>query len=520
MMAQKQNATFIKGAAILAVAGILVKILGAIFKIPLVSLITSAGMGYYSSAYPVYVMLLAISTSGFPIAISKMISERIAENKQKNAEDVFKIILPFMIFLGAFISIAVYLSANYIATSFLHNPKAAHSLKALSAALLLVPIMSAYRGYFQGKNYMLPSALSQIFEQLGRVIVGLALAYVMVSSGLEYGAAGASFGAAAGAFLGLLTVFVFYRKSFKKIKSETDKADYKKEKPSKVLNELMALSIPIIVGALVKPIMDLIDANMVIKLLMKIGYGEIDANSMFGQLSGMATTMVNLPSIVISAIAMSIVPVISFSYAKSDIETAQNNAVLGIRTAILIGLPAGIGMMSMSTPIMHLLFPKENAVTAGAILFIAASGIVFLSLIQILTAILQAVGKVYLPVINLMCGVILKIVLNSILINDALNVKGAAIATVCAYIGAAALDLFFVVKTLKLSLNIGQVFVKPLIASLLTGVSAYFTYNIIFKLIKLSLATLISIAVGGAVYLVAVFSLKIISKEEIKMIKK
>ena len=321
---QTIQGSFIKGAAILGIAGIIVKVLGAIFKIPLVSIIASTGMGYYSSAYPIYVMLLAIATSGFPIAISKMVAERRAKGNLKGANEIFYVILPLMVVIGIITSSGLFLSSDFLARNMLENPKAVYSLKALSLALFFVPIMSAYRGFFQGRNTMFPSAISQLMEQMGRVILGLTLALIMVKKGVEYGAAGASFGATGGAFLGLLAMIWFYLREKKTLNSESQVEDcYEKEHSVRIIKELLIIAIPVIIGALVKPIMDFIDASMVIGLLMKTGIGELDANSMLGQLSGMATTMVNLPSIMISAIAMSIVPIISYEYSRNNIESAD-----------------------------------------------------------------------------------------------------------------------------------------------------------------------------------------------------
>ncbi len=529
-MSQSEQKTFVKGAAILGLAGILVKVLGAVFKIPLVSIITSTGMGYYSSAYPIYVMLLAVATSGFPIAISKMVAERRAKGNVKGANRIFRTILPFMAVLGLVTSLGLFLFSEFVAEKMLHNPKAVHSLRALSVALFFVPIMSSYRGFFQGRNNMLPSALSQIAEQIGRVAIGLTLAALMVKRGLEYGAAGASMGATVGAVFGTLTVVLLYRREGQRMKEENlISAPGEREGSSQVIRELLSIAIPIIIGALVKPIMDLIDANMVIELLMKNGMSETQANSNLGQLSGMATTMVNLPSIVISAIAMSVVPVISYEYFQGGMEKARKNAVLAIRFAILIGLPAGIGLMSLSEPIMSLLFPKEASAAPGQILFIAAAGVVFLSLIQVLTAILQAIGKVYVPVFNLGIGVVLKIALTYVLTsNPQLGVKGAAIGTLVAYIVAAVLDFIAVKKLLRISLNFSEIILQPLVISVTMGLIA-FSVQYAGRIVLVDnlgissgakLSTLIAMSVAGVFFVLMLFKAKVVTEEDLNSMGK
>ncbi len=527
---QTIQGSFVKGAAILGIAGIIVKVLGAIFKIPLVSIIASTGMGYYSSAYPIYVMLLAIATSGFPIAISKMVAERRAKGNVKGANEIFSIILPLMVGIGIITSLGLFLSSDFLARNMLENPKAVYSLKALSLALLFVPIMSAYRGFFQGRNTMLPSAISQLLEQLGRVILGLTLALIMVNKGVEFGAAGASFGATGGAFFGLLAMMWFYLREKKTLNEECQICDhYEKENAFPVIKELLIIAIPVIIGALVKPIMDFIDASMVIGLLMRSGVGELEANSMLGQLSGMATTMVNLPSIMISAIAMSIVPIISYEYSRNNIVSAKRNVLLSIRMALLIGLPTGIGLMSLSEPIMSLLFPREPSQLAGQILFIAALGVVFLSLIQVLTAILQGVGKAHVPVLNLMIGVVFKVIITYLLTtNKQFGVKGAAIGTVVAYVISAFLDFIAVKKLLMVEFDYKKIFVCPVAVTVVMGCVARISYKVASIALTTIMsdsaankfATLIGIIFAGTFYIVALIKCKIVEEDDFKNISK
>lgn len=527
---QTIQGSFVKGAAILGIAGIIVKVLGAIFKIPLVSIIASTGMGYYSSAYPIYVMLLAIATSGFPIAISKMVAERRAKGNVKGANEIFSVILPLMVGIGIITSLGLFLSSSFLARNMLENPKAVYSLKALSLALLFVPIMSAYRGFFQGRNTMLPSAISQLLEQLGRVILGLTLALIMVNKGVEFGAAGASFGATGGAFFGLLAMMWFYLREKKTLNEECQICDhYEKENAFPVIKELLIIAIPVIIGALVKPIMDFIDASMVIGLLMRSGVGELEANSMLGQLSGMATTMVNLPSIMISAIAMSIVPIISYEYSRNNIVSAKRNVLLSIRMALLIGLPTGIGLMSLSEPIMSLLFPREPSQLAGQILFIAALGVVFLSLIQVLTAILQGVGKAHVPVLNLMIGVVFKVIITYLLTtNEQFGVKGAAIGTVVAYVISAFLDFIAVKKLLMVEFDYKKIFVCPVAVTVVMGCVARISYKVASIALTTIMsdsaankfATLIGIIFAGTFYIVALIKCKIVEEDDFKNISK
>ena len=183
--------TFIKGAAILGIAGLLVQILGAVFRIPLANIIGEEGMGYFQTAYPIYIFLLVFSTNGAPAAISKMTSERIAQRNYSEAHRIFKISFILMIIIGIVTSLAVFLGAEAIVNYF-GDPGAYYAMIAIAPALLFVPIMAVFRGYFQGYQVMGPTAGSQLTEQVVRVAVGLTLAVVLVPSGIEYAAAGAS----------------------------------------------------------------------------------------------------------------------------------------------------------------------------------------------------------------------------------------------------------------------------------------------------------------------------------------
>jgi stage V sporulation protein B len=200
-----QKHSLLKGTLILSIAGVIVKVIGAVYRIPLANIITSEGMGYYGSAYPIYGFLIAISTTGLPTAISKLVSEKMALGQTAEAHRVFRVSFVTLFAVGLVSSTALFAASKYLVNA-IQNPKAYYSMIAVAPALFFVPLMSAFRGYFQGLQNMVPTALSQVFEQLGRVIVGFVLAIVLLPKGLEYAAAGASFGASSGAVAGLIVI--------------------------------------------------------------------------------------------------------------------------------------------------------------------------------------------------------------------------------------------------------------------------------------------------------------------------
>lgn len=528
-MSEKNKDTFLQGAATLGIAGVVGKLLGAIFRIPLVWIIGSVGLGYYQTAYPIYVMLVAIATSGFPVAISKMVSARLAFGNEQGANKVFWLVFKIMAGFGILASASIFFGAKYLVTERFRNPDAYLALISLVPAILFVPLMAAFRGYFQGHNNMRPSALSQVIEQLARVVFGIVLAIALAPKGLKYGAAGATFGATAGAIVGLSVMVYLYLKRDKEAESQISTKEFEEESNGKILKELLTIALPIIIGALVMPTMNMIDLALVMGRLEAAGFTNAEANSMYGQLTGMAATLINLPQVMTSAIAVSLVPVISAAYAVGNRAKLQNNTSLAIRVSMLIGLPAAVGLFVLSTPIIRLLYPNEPT-TVGQLLAIMSVGVVFLSLVQSFTSVLQGMGRAHVPVINLFIGAGVKIVLTFVLTGIPwLNVRGAAISTVSAYIVAAVLDYMSVKGMANMKFDIKLVLTRPLMTAGLMGICARGLYEILmmaFQFTSLSafgqnaIATLLGVLAGIFVYMVALFKLKAITVEELEALPK
>lgn len=510
--------SFVQGAVILGIAGIIIKILGAFFRIPLANLIGSEGMGYYQTAYPIYVLFLTLATAGIPIAISRMVSERIALNDYYEAHKVFRVSFILLFCIGITSAAICFFGAGKL-VGVMGNPGAKFAMMAISPALLFVPMQAAYRGYFQGMQNMKPTAVSQVMEQFFRVITGLSLAYFLVKYGREYAAGGASFGATAGAIGGLLTVIAIYLYKRDTLKHNIKRTKgQNKEKSSAILLKIFIIAIPVTIGAAIMPIMNAIDVTIVMRRLQETGWTYEAANSMYGQLTGMAGPLINFPQVLTQAVAMSLVPAIASSYKKKDMHFLRKNVQIGLRMAIIIGLPCAFGLMALSEPIMLLLYPmqKESAMSAAPCLFIMAFGVIFLSTVQTLTGVLQGVGKQMIPVINLLIGAIAKVILTYTLTGiEEINVKGAAIGTVVAYMIAATLNIMAVKKYTGAKFDFILTYIKPVIATLVMAGIAVFVHRVLFGITGNALATMIAICVAGSVYCVMIFATKSIKREEI-----
>ena len=515
--------SFIQGAVILGIAGIIIKVMGAFFRIPLANLIGDKGMGYYQTAYPIYVLFLTLATAGIPIAISKMVSERIAVGHHYEAFRVFRVSFVLLFTIGICSSSILFFGAGPIVNA-IGNPGAKYAMMAIAPALLFVPIMAAYRGYFQGMQDMKPTATSQVVEQFFRVAAGLTLAYLLISRGREFAAAGASFGATAGSITGLIAIvgiYCFKKNSFKSDVERTHQIST--EKSGEILASIFMIAVPVTIGAAIMPIMNFIDVGIVMRRLQETGWTHAAANGLYGQLTGFAGPLINFPQVLTQAIAMSLVPAIAAAYKQKDITFLNYNIRLGIRTSMIIGLPCAFGLMTMAEPIMRLLYPfqKASAVSAAECLFVMAFGVIFLSTVQTLTGVLQGLGKPMIPVRNLFIGAIVKIILTYTLTGiESINVKGAAMGTVAAYIVASSLNIVAVKRITGVKFDFMLTYVKPVVSALTMSAAVWVSYRILFGYFGNALSTILAVLIGVAVYCVMLFVTKTIKKEELRFLPK
>lgn len=522
-MSEENNAkkTFVAGAALLGIAGILVKVLGVFFRIPLTNIIDDDGIAYYQMAYPIYILMLTISSSGLPTAISKMISERRSVGEYYESYRVFRISFKVMLALGLITSVAIYILAPAI-TKMQAEPDSVYALRMTAPALLLCPIMSCYRGYFQGQKYMVPTAVSQVVEQVFRVAIGLILASLLLSKGKPHAAAGACFGASAGALFGLIAVMFFFVRNKPRLLSEVQESGRKpKQSVSDIFRELIRIAIPITIGACIMPILGGLDTVIVKRRLLQLGYSELVSRKLYGQLSGMASPIINVPQVLTQAICLSLVPVISDAFRRDDMDFVRTNTSLGLRYAALVGMPCSVGIIVLARPIMQLFYPTQTESQAGAAacLIIYAVGLYFLSVVHSLTGVLQGIGKQGIPVRNLFIGAIVKTIFTYLLTGiSGINVKGAAIGTTLAYVVAAWLNLVAARRYTGVKFDLKQMLIGPLISSAVMGAAAFGVYRVLITRTGNAVSTLAAVLIGVIVYVIMVFLTRSIKLDELSSV--
>lgn len=501
--------SLMKASIILGISGILTRFLGLFFRWPLIMLIGDEGIGYYQMSYPLYMFFIAIA-SGVPVAISKMISEKNAINDLNGAFEVVKESAILMMIIGTGTTLALFFFANPIISFLKWDTKAYYSLIGISFAPVMISFMTIFRGFFQGLQNMTPSAISQILEQIGRVVFGVGLAVFLLPKGIEYSAGGAAFGATAGAVIGSSYLYSKYRKikksyGIKKVKSNPE-----------VLNNILKIAIPISLGTTVGSIMNLIDSILVPQKLLQAGFTNTQSTVLYAQLTGKASVIVNVPLTLSMAICTSLIPIIAENFILKKQNELENKIDASMKMAAVIAIPCMFGLFFLTEPIMKFIFPGRFE--GIEILKYLSLSIPFIIITQTTTSILQGTGNYIRPVINLLTGCVVKVILTCMLVPmAAFNIYGAVIASVGAYVVTSILNLITMKLMLKVKLNLYQIIIKPAYASTIMMLIVLMSYNIIYRnTISNGISCLISIFLGMIVYMILVVVFKIFKIEEIR----
>ena len=520
-MTSSSGRTMLKGAAIISGAGIIVKIIGAFFRIPLTNWIGELGMSYYQVAYTIYSALLIMATAGFPVALSRMVSENIAVGRNRNAHKIFQVFLVLMGVIGLLLSAICFFGAEGL-SNFIKNPLAVTAVKAIAPAIFFVSVLSAYRGYFQGKQNMNPTALTEILEQIVRVAVGLLLTGILIKKSLDSAAAGAAFGATAGAAMALAFIVFIYVLHKKSIAKKITLGDQSVDDTIKIIKKIFIIAIPIMIGAEVVPIMNSLDMVIVLRRLQATGWSREEAQSLYAVISAFCSALIGLPQLFIQSIAISIVPAIAGAAARKSVSDLEENVSLGYKLTMFIAAPCAFGMFFLARPILYLMYPLrlEGAETAVVPLMILSLSIIFLAVYNTSTGILQAINKQWLPVIYLIIGVLVKVPISFVTIGiRSLNIRGTCASTVIAFMLAAYLNTRAVEK--HSGVKVGwDVFVKPIIASVVMGALAFGSQKLLAYVIGGRLATVLAVLIGVILYAILVIVLKVVTPSDLRMIPK
>lgn len=524
--AKKKGGGFVKQAAILAAASLLVRFLGFIYRLPLTNMIGDEGNAIYAGGYYIYTFLLILSSAGLPAAISKLVSERIAIKQYRNAHRVFQASLAISTSLGIVFALIMDLGAHRLA-DLIGIPDSYYSLLTLCPTLVIVAIMSVFRGYFQGMRTMVPTAISQIVEQVFNAFFSVYLAWVFMSINIPEGmtkniplaSAGGTMGTGIGALAGLVVVVFAYCliRPYLLWRAERCKQPYEETK-RELMGRVLQTAWPIIAGTAVFSITNLIDMSMVVNILQKTGFSEIDAKALYGQLSGKYVTLTTLPVTISTAVATAALPSIAASVKLKERKQVRRKMALTYRISMIISVPAAVGISALGPQIIHMLFPSAS--DGGTLLTVGGVSIIFLALCQTSTGILQGIGHIKVPVVGAILGAITKVILNVVLIRiPSINVLGAVLSTTGCYLVAGVFDVIMLSRLTGTKFDIMGSFLKPIIGSAAMAAATLGSYHVFYQLLQSNtIATLLAICIAVAVYGLVMLLIKGIVEEDLQTV--
>ncbi len=475
---------FWQGTGLLLLGGILSRLLG-LYRLLLPRLLGPEGVGLYHMAYPAYALTLAIATGGLPVAVSRLVAQSVARGAHREAERILRVATTVLLVLGILGATGLLLAAPWLAQNVARDPRAALAIAAVAPAVLLVAAMSALRGYFQGYQQMAPTAISQVLEQLVRVVGIIVLAYVLRPLGVAWAAAGAAGAAGLGALAGLAVLVLLRRLR------PPPRGGRRGMPTRRILTELLGLALPITVTGLGVPMMQLVDLVIVPSALQQRGYGAHMRTGAYGVLSGYAMPLVALPAILSGAIAVALVPAVSTATARGDGAAARTLTRDALAAAFRWLLPAAVGLFMLSGPIVRLFFGSPAA--APTLTALAPSALLF-GFGQVAAAALQGQGHTWRPLANLGIATLAKLLLSVVLVRQ-VGIIGAALATSTAYLVWAGLNVSSASRLTR----------QPMLGSwALPPIAAVLGMAVVLRLMAPStgLGTLVAIGAGGVTYLI------------------
>lgn len=524
-----KKSNFIVQGSILAIAGIIARVIGLVRRIPLTNIIGDVGNAYYAAAYEVYSILLIISSYSLPLAVSKLVSARVSKRQYRNANRIFKGALIFAVTTGGLACLFVFFFADYLAGKVMLEPMSAMGLKILAPTLLIVAVMGIFRGYFQGLGTMMPTAVSQILEQIVLVIVSLTAASVLFQYGQKvaaflqnenyapaYGAAGATIGCAVGALFGLfflLFVFSAYKRNLKRQIARD--ATRNTETYGMVFRVLVITIIPVLLSTTVYNLSNVIDQRIYNQVM--IAKGLTDAKSVnWGVFSGKYRVLINVPIALANAMCASIIPSLTAAVSRGDSRLAKDKTNMVIRFTMIISIPCAVGLAVLAKPVVSMLFSGEIDL-AASLLHVGTVSVVFYSLSTLSNGILQGINKMHIPVKNAVIALLIHIAaLYAMLEFMELDIYAVVYANVLFSFLMCILNSMSIRKHMRYRQEYIKTFFIPGISAGVMGLVIFLLYKGLHALIGNIASTTISIVAGVIVYFVMLLLLKGVNEQELK----
>ena len=545
---------FVNGVLILTISNLIVKAIGLLFKIPLHDILGDDGMGYFNSAYTIYTTFFMISTAGLPVAISYMVSRSRAAGNFNQVKKIMRLAFAVFFIIGTVGTLALFFGAGFFADSVAEIPESKYCIMAIAPTLFFVCLTSAFRGYFQGHQVMWPTAVSQLLESLGKLIIGILLANWSIARGdeLPVTAAWTIFGLTIGVLCGMGFIWIsklLYNTQHINAEYALENSDTMPTESSKtLLKELVVIAIPVTLSSSVMSLANLIDLTVISRQLQSIGFTSKGAAALYGNYTTLAVPMFNLIPVLVYPIGYSLVPMISALLVKKEQNEAKRVMTSSLKTAAILSMPCTVGMAVLAEPILTLIYGGDkllekytsersellndkmfasyidaettSASLAAPLLSILAVSSFLVCMLAITNSILQANKKPYLPLVSMLVGAVAKIVASFLLIgNPDIGIYGAPISTDICYIIVVICNFYFCAKYAKFAPSVRKVFLKPLLSAVLCGGAAIGTYMLVFNItLRPSVATILAIGSAAVVYFAAILLLGALERDDFEFI--
>lgn len=528
---KRNTNNFIIQGGILAIASILVRMIGLVYRIPMTAIIDDRGNAYYSSAYSIYQILLLLSSYSLPVAVSKLVSQKAANGEYRSIQRIMKVTIAFALTVSAIFAAGTYFGAPFLASTIVKTPLAYISLRFLAPAIFIVALLGVYRGFFQGMGSTVPTAVSQIIEQVINAVVSIVAAYFLFRFGTAtdltkgtddykyaWGAAGGTIGTGAGALAGMLFCMFLYRayqRHFRKLVRKDRNAQTESNK--QVLKILLVTIVPVILSTAVYNLIDILD-NALYSHYMN---GGTIYEKLWGAYTGKYLLLVHVPVAIASALAASSVPAITKAQKTGDKAGMVRKIAVVLKCTMLVAIPAAVGLGVLGIPVIKLLYPSDTS-SAGLYLTIGSIAVVLYSLSTITNGILQGIGRLNIPVRNSVISLVIHTGAMFVLLWYVnMGIYGVILSYLIFGMCMGTLNCFAIYRYTGYQQDIKDIYILPGIASVVMGVIAYLVYTFVNKVSgRNAIGVLAAILIAVAVYGVSVLLMKIVTEEDLRNIPK
>ena len=523
--------------SILAVASIIAKIIGMIYRFPLTNTLGNEGNSYYSTANEVYNIVLMISSFSLPLAVSKLVSERIHKGEFKNAHRVFLCAMRFALIAGGALALLTYVFAGVITKYVLSIELAVYALRVLAPAIFVFAIVGVFRGFFQGYSNMTPTAVSQVIEQIVNAIFTVVCANIMYSYGVSlaqengnellgpaWGAAGGTFGTVVSITVAMLFMMFVYTTQKSTLKRQMRRDTTTHLESERAIYRTMILTIiPIVLSTLIYNISNVADQGVFNKVLLSQGYTEKQYTSIWGIYSGQFRVLMNVPLSLASCLAPSVVPSLTAAMARGDRGDARRKIRTSVRFTMIITIPCAVGMAALAKPILTMLYPslETGRPLAVGIMQAGALLIILYAFSTLTTGILQGLGKLQTPLINNAAALVIHFILLYVMLTAGnLNIYAVVWSNICFALIVSVLNAIAIARFLHYRQEWKRTFLIPVIVSIIMRAAAYLVYQLFHLVFGNTISVLFAILAGVATYGIGLISFKGITVEEIAALPK